>query len=110
MGVDRTSTTSYRPQGNSMIERTNRTIEKTLSKFVGENHTDWAKYLQTVMMAYRSSIHAVTKYNLYYLIFGRPCSLPKDCMYETSSQTKVFTMPDDRKPPTTENNTDLKIT
>ena len=94
MGIDRASIKSYHPQGNSMIERTNRTIEKTLSYFVGENHTDWVKYLQTVMNAYRSSIHAVTKYSLYYLIFGRPCALPIDCIYETS-QTKVSTTPGD---------------
>ena len=69
MGIDRTSTTSYSPQGNSMIERTNRTFEKTFSKFVGENHTDWAKYLQTVMMAYRSSIHALKSfYNGQYIL------------------------------------------
>ena len=32
MGIDRTSATSYHPQKNAMIERTNRTIEETLSK------------------------------------------------------------------------------
>ena len=35
LGNDRTSTTAYPPQGNAMIERTNRTIEKSLVKYVG---------------------------------------------------------------------------
>ena len=57
-----------------MIERrTEKTIEEALSKYGGENHNDWAKYLQTVFIAYRSSIHAVTNTDL---IFGLPCLLP----------------------------------
>ena len=51
LGIDRTSTTSYHPQGNAMIERSDKTIEEALSINVGENHNDWAKYFQTVMMA-----------------------------------------------------------
>ena len=35
------------------------------------------------MMAYRSSIHSVTKYNPFYLLFGRSCALSIDCMYQT---------------------------
>ena len=80
-----------RTKRNAIIERTKRTIEEALSKYLVENHNDWAKYL---MMAYRSSIQAVTKYSPYYLIFGRPCSLPLCCTYETS-QTKVFATPSD---------------
>ena len=37
LGTDRTSTTSNHPQGSAKIEKTNRTIERTLSKYVGEN-------------------------------------------------------------------------
>ena len=51
LGIDRTSTTSYYPQGNARIERSDKTIEEPLSINVGENHNDWAKYFQTVMMA-----------------------------------------------------------
>ena len=35
LGIQRKSTTSYHPQGNAMIERTNRTIEECLSKYIG---------------------------------------------------------------------------
>ena len=65
-----------------MIERTHRKIEEALSKYVGANHVDWARCLQTVMLAYRSSIHAMTKHSPYYSIFDRPCSLPIDCRYK----------------------------
>ena len=89
LGIDRTSTTAYHPQGNAMIERTNKTIEESLAKYVGEHHNTWSKYLQLIMTAYRSSVHTVTKYSPYYLLFGALCALPIDCMYETL-QTQVF--------------------
>ena len=72
-----------------MIERTNRTIEESLAKYVGEHHNTWSDYLPLVMMAYRSSIHSVTKYSPFYLLFGRSCALPIDCMYQTI-QTKIY--------------------
>ena len=34
--IQRTSTTSYHPQGNAMIENTNRTVEECLSKYIGQ--------------------------------------------------------------------------
>ena len=78
LGINRTSTTAYHLQGNAMIERTNRTIEESLAKYVGEHHNTWSDYLPLVMMAYRSSIHSVTKYSPFYLLFGRSCALPID--------------------------------
>ena len=38
LGINRTSTRTYHPQGNAMIERTNRTIKESLAKYVGEHH------------------------------------------------------------------------
>ena len=66
---NRTSTKSYNPQRNAMIDCTNRTIEESLAKYVGEPHNTWNDYLPLVMMAYRSSIHAVTKYSPFYSFF-----------------------------------------
>ena len=41
------------------------------------------------MMTFLSFVHTVTKYNPYYLLFGAPCALTIDCMYETL-QSQVF--------------------
>ena len=83
LGIQRTSKTSFHPEGNAMIEQTNRTLEESISKNVSEHQHDWKNYLQLVMMAYRSSVHAVTNYSPAYVIFGTPLKLPIDCMYET---------------------------
>ena len=87
--INRTLTTAYHPQENSMIERTNRTIKESLAKHVGENYNSWSDCFPLVMMAYRSSIHSDTKYSPFYLLFGQSCALPIDCMYQTI-QTKIY--------------------
>ena len=51
LGIDRTSTTAYQPQGNALIEQTNPTIEESLAKYVGEHHNCWSEYLHLIMMA-----------------------------------------------------------
>ena len=56
LGIDKTSITFCQFQGNAIIERTNRTIEEALSNYVVENHNDWDKYLQIVLMAQSFSI------------------------------------------------------
>ena len=62
-GINRTSIKANHPKGNAMIELDNRTIEESLAKYLGEHHNTWSKYLPLQMMAYRSSIHFVTKYS-----------------------------------------------
>ena len=93
LGIDRTSTTAYHPLVKTMIERTNPTIEESLAKYVGEHHNTWSKCLQLIMMAYRSSVHTVTKYSPSYLLLGAPCALPNDFMNKTTqSQLQVITL------------------
>ena len=83
LGTNRRSTTAYDLQRNAMIEHTNRTIEESLAKYVGEHHNIWTDYPPLLMTAYRSPIHSVTKYSPFYILFGRSYSLPFDCMYQT---------------------------
>ena len=89
LGINRTLATAYHPQGNAMIERTNLKIKESLARNVSENHNTWSDYLPLVMMAYRSSLHSVTNYSPFFLLFGRSCALPIDCMYQTK-QTKIY--------------------
>ena len=94
LGIQRTSTTSYHPQGKAMIERTNRTIEEYLSNYIGQYQPEWDKFLTSAMMAHRSSIHNVTKYVQPYVVLGFPLSLPIDCIYSTP-QTAKYATPSD---------------
>ena len=92
--IERSLTTPYHPQGNAIIERTNRTLEDGLAKFVAKNQADWSKQLKYVLMAYRSSVHATTNYSPFYLVFGAAMRLPIDYMFPTET-TKAFPTPSD---------------
>ena len=75
-----------------MIESINRTIEESLSKYVGKYSNDWTKFLPLVMMAGRSSINSVTKYSPAYVVLGLPLWLRIDCIYSTP-QTAIYATP-----------------
>ena len=62
-GINRTAIKANHPKGNAMIHLNNRTIEESFAKYLGELHNTRSKYLPLEMMAYRSSIHFVTKYS-----------------------------------------------
>ena len=91
LGIQRTSTTSYHPQGSAMIERTNRTIEECLSKYIGHYQHGWTKFLPLAMMAYRSSFYSVTRYSPEIVVLGFPLLLPIDSIYSTPQTTKYAT-------------------
>ena len=94
LGVQRTSTTSYHPQGNAMIERTNHTLEECISQYIGQYQHEWNKFLPLAMMAYRSSIYSVTNYSPAYVVLGFPLPLPVHCIYSTQ-QTAIYATPTD---------------
>ena len=78
MGVQRTQTTPYHPQGNGQVERFNRTLEGMLSKVVSDHQRDWDEHLQKVLFAYRTAIHESTGYLPFLVTFGRSPNLPVD--------------------------------
>ena len=59
LAINSTSTTAYNRQGNAMIERTNRTMEDSLGKYVGNHHNTWSDYLPLVMMIISSLCNQV---------------------------------------------------
>ena len=79
--IDKTRTTAFHPQSNSVIERMNRTLLNMLAKCIDEDQTNWSVKLPYVLMAYRSSVHESTGFTPHYLVFGHEMSLPLDLMY-----------------------------
>uniref|UniRef100_A0A5S6QMV6 RNA-directed DNA polymerase n=1 Tax=Trichuris muris TaxID=70415 RepID=A0A5S6QMV6_TRIMR len=68
--VKKTRTTSYHPQGNGLVERTNRTIIQMLGTYVDRHH-DCEDGLQMLLYAYHMFRHAATGVSPYLLMFGR---------------------------------------
>ena len=80
LGITRTQTTAYHPQGNGQVERFNRTLESMLSKVASENQRNWDENLQKVLFAYRTAVHDSTGYTPFLVMFGRSPNLPVDVM------------------------------
>jgi hypothetical protein len=62
---------SYHPQTNGQVERFNATFATQLAKYCNKEKNDWDVFLQQVMNAYNTGIHATTGFVPYELAFGR---------------------------------------
>ena len=85
--IDKTRTTAFHPQSNSVLERMNRTLLNMLAKCIDEDQTNWSVKLPYVLMAYRSSVHESTGFTPHCLVFGRENFLPLDLMYRPPPST-----------------------
>lgn len=93
LGMDRTRTSAYHPQGNGQVERLNRTVEAILAKTVKENQRDWDRCLQKALFAYRTSVHEVTGFTPFHLVLGRTPQLPIDAMLGRIGDAEVLDYP-----------------
>ena len=79
--INKTRTTSFHPQSNSVIERMNCTLLNILTKNIGKRQANWLYFLPFVLMAYRSSVHESTGFTPNRLVLGHEVLLPLDLMY-----------------------------
>nr|VZI27679.1 unnamed protein product [Spirometra erinaceieuropaei] len=77
--IKKTRTTAYHPQGNGQVERTNRTLINLLRALVDRNSAPtWDEALPACMLAYRSTVNAITQHMPFFLTCGREKQLPED--------------------------------
>ncbi len=69
--VIKRNTSSFNPRVNGGTERTNQSLTRMLLKLADENPETWPEQLDIVLLSYRTSVHASTKYSPFYLMFGR---------------------------------------
>ena len=69
-GVKKTHTSSYHPQGDGLVERSNRILLDMLRSYV-DREEDWEQFLPLMLYAYNTSIQSSTKTTPFALIFGR---------------------------------------
>ncbi|TNN04865.1 Retrovirus-related Pol polyprotein from transposon 17.6, partial [Schistosoma japonicum] len=77
LGIRKTHTTAYHPEGNGLVERTNKTIKAILRSFISRSSAElWDEVLPQCMLAYRTSVHGSTGFSPAILLFGHELRLP----------------------------------
>ena len=74
--IEKTRTTSQRPQANGGVERFNRTLISMLTMYCQENQRHWDEVLPQVLMAYRSSVHSTMGVSPNMMMLGRNITMP----------------------------------
>ncbi|BHF73948.1 hypothetical protein SprV_0401703200 [Sparganum proliferum] len=75
----RKTRTPYHPEGNGLVESTNRTIKRILYAFVDRESSDaWDEHLPQCMLAYRTAVHDSTGFSPALLQLGHELRFPAD--------------------------------
>ena len=81
LNILNTRTTSYHPQCDGQVQRTNRTIIEQLALNTLNPTENWNLDLSFILMGYRSAVQSSTSYTPYVLLHGREMRLPLDIIY-----------------------------
>ena len=76
--IEKTRTTPYHPQGNGQVEKFNRVVADTLSKYCAEKPQEWGVYLPYITFVYNTTVHRTIGATPYSMIFGREAQYPID--------------------------------
>ncbi|MGH0192428.1 UNVERIFIED_CONTAM: hypothetical protein FKN15_012823 [Acipenser sinensis] len=91
LGVKKTRTSPYHPQGDGMVECFNITLIDQLAKTLLEHSGEWDDYLNPVALAYNTSTHSSTGFTPFFLTHGREARLPADVMFRSEPQVAKST-------------------
>ena len=76
--IDKNQTTAYHPQGNGQVERFNRVIADTISKYCTENPRTWDVVLFYVTFVYNTTVHKTTHATTFGFVYGEQCQYSID--------------------------------
>ena len=79
--IDKTRTSPYHPQGNGQVERFNRVIADTISKYCAEKPQQWDLYLPHVNFVYNTTVHKTLGTTPFSMLYGREAQYPIALFY-----------------------------
>jgi transposase InsO family protein len=80
LGISRSLSTAFHPQGNGQVERFNRFLVEGLYCLMNKKQNDWDEKLPALLFAYRTSIHPTTGETPFFMMHGRDAVLPGDLL------------------------------
>ena len=78
LGMKKSRTSPYHPQGDGITERFNRTLLSMLSTMELDKKTNWKEHVAPLVHAYNCMRHETTGHTPFFLMFGRVPRLPVD--------------------------------
>ena len=87
LGIKRTRSSPFNPQGNGQAERTNRTLAERLAMDLEAlDQSDWDEKLSSALAAIRTAPNSTTGESPYVLLFGSEARTIADVLYPTGTQ------------------------
>jgi len=90
MQIDKIRTSPYHASGNGMLERYHRCLNTLLAKVVSKNQRDWPDHLNTVVAAYRATVHEATGMTPNRAFLGRDIRMPIDLVMGTNPESEIL--------------------
>lgn len=85
LGVQKSRTTPYHPQGDPQPERFNRTLLDMLGTLDSKGKSKWSHHIGHLVHSYNCTKNEATGFSPYYLMFGREARMPVDVCFGVSS-------------------------
>uniref|UniRef100_A0A667WTY7 Integrase catalytic domain-containing protein n=1 Tax=Myripristis murdjan TaxID=586833 RepID=A0A667WTY7_9TELE len=88
LGIHKSRTTPYHPQGDPQPERFNRTLLSMLGTLDPKRKQKWSQNISQLVHAYNCTRNEATGYSPYLLMFGREARLPVDICFGVSDKSE----------------------
>lgn len=85
LGVKKSRTSPYHPQGDPQPERFNRTLLDMLGTLDPSQKQKWSQHVAHLVHSYNCTPNEATGFSPYFLMFGREARLPVDVCFGVSS-------------------------